>query len=86
MLIAKMDPRNFQKSEGKKTLVLQYPHDFRRFEFKIDFGYDFDANLVPFWKDFGCPGRVWALLGASWRPLGASWTFLGASEGHLETP
>ena len=47
------------------------------FEVKIDFGCDFDANLAPFWKDFGRPGRVWALLGASWRLLRRLGDFLG---------
>ena len=40
------------------------------FEVKIDFGCDVDANLVPFWKDFGRPAGSGRLLG----PLGS---FLG---------
>ena len=40
--------------------------------------------MAPFWRDFGRPGGVWALLGGSWMLLGASWRLLGAPEGHFD--
>ena len=33
------------------------------FEVKIDFGCDFDANLAPFWRDFGRLGSPGGILG-----------------------
>ena len=37
-------------------------------------------NLVPFWKDFGRPGEVWAPLGASWGHLGTVLGRLGRQD------
>ena len=54
-------------------LFFHWKNDVKKkslFEVKIDFGCDVDANLAPFWRDFGRPGGVWAPLGASWGRLG----------------
>ena len=42
----------------------------------MNFGIDFDANLLPFWLDF-------CVLGVSWVALGPSWGRLGGVRGRL---
>ena len=73
-----------QKNQALAAGRARFPEK-THLEVNMNFLCDFRANLVRFWRHFGCRGRVWRHLGTSWARLGASWRFLGASLARLES-